>query len=286
VVLHHWVEHGLHMIMNKFPLQELYWPPGSQTAIAQGDSDAHPQPPARLRADAHAAWAAAAQRIHDLGGTTGTEYASSPRSWHQGKQSHASGNSPFSWHYAALAVDISQTFYGDEGIVSERFRYVLENDGDKFRIWCMVVPQPGPAPDDPAQDRADPYVQYRNRNIRYRSPKPGVVRNQGQAADHQPLLTQNHTHDFRETAAPAGWYLDVTRVMEEEGMHRTPRHHDWQSVYKGWEWWHYEFHPPLPPGAHVVYFGDYLQLYGVHEYRLRNVNDGWPTHDDIEHTTS
>jgi hypothetical protein len=31
-------------------------------------------------------------------------------------------------------------------------------------------------------------------------------------------------------------------------------------------------------------FGDYLQMIGVHEYRLRHVGDGWPAHEDIEHT--
>ena len=51
---------------------------------------------------------------------------------------------------------------------------------------------------------------------------------------------------------------------------------------KGWESWHYQYEPGNPPGATGdPTFGEYLQLFGVHEARLRAV--GWSAHEDIDH---
>ena len=65
---------------------------------------------------------------------------------------------------------------------------------------------------------------------------------------------------------------------------RIRRHSNWLTEPKAWEWWHYQYDPPLPPGVTDLNFAEYLQLVGVHEYQLRNVaDDGWPAHEDVDH---
>jgi len=64
---------------------------------------------------------------------------------------------------------------------------------------------------------------------------------------------------------------------------RIPRHSDWHNNAKAWEWWHYQFQPPKPGWLRDDFnFGDCFQMIGVHEFRLRNVGDGWSAHEDIE----
>jgi hypothetical protein len=96
--------------------------------------------------------------------------------------------------------------------------------------------------------------------------------------------------EFALRAAPAGWYVDITGIMEAHGLTRISRKKNWKVNAKSWEWWHYQFQPLPPPAgspeegaAPALYFGDYLQLYGVHEYKLRNLADGWADHSDIEY---
>ncbi|MDC0712041.1 peptidoglycan-binding domain-containing protein [Stigmatella sp. ncwal1] len=259
LVLHAWVEKKLHMVMNKFELKELHWPPDSTTVIPSEGG------PAKLRQDAYDAWFEAATEIHRLGGYLGKTFASSPRGYRAGKLSHIKGNSPFSWHYSALGIDIDQAATSWDGTINPKtgVRFVLENDGAKFRVWCY----------------AD-------------SVSPGRVIKAESTVDTSPLFHQcGAKAEFAQVAAPVGWYVDISGVMEKHGMHRIPRKPNWKVNPKSWEWWHYEFHP-LPPlswpnkrGAKPLplYFGDYLQLYGVHEYTLRNIADGWIDHKDIEH---
>jgi hypothetical protein len=296
-VLRAWVDKGLHMVLNKFELKELHWPPNGTTPI-QSESG-----PAKLRRDAYDAWLAAARVIHDKGGTLGTRFASSPRTWKPGKLSSSKGNSPFSWHYSALAVDIDQAPASGDGTVSKNFRFVLEEDGIKFRIWCYADPQPA-VPANPADDTKDPYLQYRNRNIATKSVAPGKLIDSKLPADPNPLFHQcNPTSGFKKVAAPKGWYVDISRILEDNGVMRVQRHADWKTNAKGWEWWHYQFDPGLPPGITPLSvtssppnkkykgqqdpglptFGDCVQLYGIHEYHLRNLADGWVEHEDLEH---
>ena len=295
-VLHAWAEKGLHMVLNKFELKGLNWPPASATPIVNSDDNKA----AKIRLDAHTAWVKAATEIEKKGGTLAGPYASSPRHWTSGKPSSAAtsanANSAFSWHYSGLAIDISQSFASGDGTIhkeanakgEQKFRYVLENDGDKFRIWCWVMPQPA-APADATKDKDDDYVQYRNRNIRNRSAKPGKEVKAGQPSDTSPLFHQNGSGgSFAETAVPEGWYLDVTKIMGENNFARINRKASWKTNDKAWEFWHYQFEPPDPPGAEALpghkktlTFGDYLQLYGVHEYHLREKN--WSAHADVEH---
>ncbi|ADO68001.1 peptidoglycan-binding domain-containing protein [Stigmatella aurantiaca] len=287
LVLRAWVEKKLHMVVNKFELKELHWPPDSTTVIPSEGG------PAKLRKDAYEAWFKAATEIHRLGGYLGKTFASSPRGYRAGKLSHVKGNSPFSWHYSALGIDIDQAATSWDGTINPKtgVRFVLEEDGDKFRVWCYADPQP-PAPQDSSDDKKDPYLQYRNRNIATKSESPGRVIKAEGAVEASPLLHQcGPKADFAQVAAPAGWYVDISGVMEKHGMHRISRKTHWKVNSKSWEWWHYEFHPdpPLAWGAEsaadkaALSFGDYLQLYGVHEYKLRNVADGWIDHRDIEH---
>lgn len=284
MVLRAWVDKGLHMVVKKFELKKLHWPPESTTVLKSDGGGA-----ARLRSDAYDAWLAAAKDIYAKNGTLEGPYASSPRGWKGGKQP-GSGNSPYSWHYSALGVDINQEPASGDGSLStkasksgeQKFRYILENDGDKFRIWCWVVPQPA-VPADAKDDKKDPKLRYRNRNIIYKSVKPGTPKDPKAVSDPNPLFHQTSSgSSFNETAAPKGWYLDMTQILEDKGLKRIKRHGDWKANSKGWEWWHYQFEPGLPAGAvDSLQFGEYLQLFGVHEYLLRQA--GWPAHEDIEH---
>lgn len=88
--------------------------------------------------------------------------------------------------------------------------------------------------------------------------------------------------DVVDVTAKEGWYVDVTALMEKHEFERIPRHSDWLTNPKAWEYWHYQFVPALPPGATAQpTFGEYLQIYGVHELQLRAA--GWSSEDDIEH---
>jgi hypothetical protein len=276
IVLHRWVELGLHMVIKKFELKDLHWPPNSNDRVTNSDDRSG----AKLRSDAYEKWLSAATTIHSKDGTIAGPYASSPRSWKGGKKtsSHASA---FSWHYSALAVDLSQSFASSDGTVSDRFRYVLEEDGLKFRIWCWLVPQP-PPPANAAGDKTDSYVQYRNRNIKTKVnvTAENLKRDPDEEADSSPLGHMCKDHVAR--TVREGWYLDITKILEENNLKRINRHSDWLTNAKGWEWWHYQFHPGRPPGAEAdVSFGEYLQFFGIHEYFLRQ--KGWSKHSDFEH---
>ncbi|ADO68004.1 uncharacterized protein STAUR_0195 [Stigmatella aurantiaca DW4/3-1] len=100
------------------------------------------------------AWFKAATEIHRLGGYLGKTFASSPRGYRAGKLSHVKGNRPFSWHYSALGIDIDQAATSWDGTINPKtgVRFVLEEDGPKFRVWCYADPQP-PVPQDAADDK-------------------------------------------------------------------------------------------------------------------------------------
>jgi hypothetical protein len=254
--LHAWVAGNLHMVMAKYPLTILNWPPNGGEPIRNTAGSA------RLRSDAADAWLAAATDVFARGGTLEGGYASSPRPYTVGQMSSGSANSGYSWHYSGLAIDISEAFR----IMGHRSRqrYGLAADGDRFRIWCRVEPQP-PAPSssaEPAAPEPDPLMRYSDRDA--------------------PLqFLDGSAHEF---AAPDGWYLDLSAVMEAHGLMRIRRHSDWATNARAWEWWHYQFQPELPPGAEEdLGFGEYVQIFGVHEFKLRNQHDGWPNHEDIRH---
>ena len=101
-VLRAWVDKGLHMVIKKFELKELHWPPESETLLPSDAGGA-----AKLRSDAYDGWLKAAKDVYDKGGTLEGPYASSPRGWKGGKQP-GSGNSPYSWHYSGLGLDLNQ----------------------------------------------------------------------------------------------------------------------------------------------------------------------------------
>jgi hypothetical protein len=292
-VLRAWVDQGLHMVLKKFELKELHWPPDSTATIPSEGG------PARLRQDAYDAWLAAARIIHQKGGFLGKAFASSPRSYRGGKQSQSKGNSAFSWHYSALGIDVDQGPASWDGTINPTrgIRFVVEEEGNKFRIWCRAEPQP-PVPENPADDRQDPYLQYRNRNIVTKSVPPGRMIKATDPSEPNPLFHQcGKQASFAKVAAPAAWYVDVTRILEDNGMMRVSRHSDWKTNEKAWEWWHYQYQPAPPPMLLAksikplkpneippsLTFGDYLQLYGIHEHKLRVLGDGWPDHSDIEH---
>ncbi|MBI3725608.1 hypothetical protein HY251_16900 [bacterium] len=286
-VLHEWADKGYHMVLKKFELKELHWPPESGTPIALDPGGGA----AKLRSDAYDAWLEAAKDIYAQGGTIEGAYSSSPRGWKGGKNSSAKGNSAYSWHYSGLAVDVSQSPYAGDGTIGgSKFRYMLVEETDRFRIWCWADPQ-DPAPADPADDAADPVKQYRNRNIKTKHVEgtAGEAKKAGAPTDPNPLYgatTKKNAAgtDVESVAGKEGWYVDVSSILEDNKMMRIKRHSDWLTNAKGWEWWHYQFEPDPPPGADEdLVFGDYLQLYGVHEYRLRNASDGWPNHEDIDH---
>jgi hypothetical protein len=295
-VLHHWATHDLHMVIDKFELVQLDWPPGSGTPI-KIDKNTSSQV-AKLRKDAHDAWLAAAKEIFDKGGSIEGPYSSSPRGWRAGKLKNlgaGNGNSAYSWHYSGLAVDIGQHLATGDGTISNTHRHVREEDGSKFRLWCWVVPQPA-APADPADDKKDPLLQYRNRNIKALHRKDATasaVKDASKPSDPSPLYTArddtNAAHsDKVQVTVKEGWYVDCSAILEAHGMKRIPRHSDWLDHDKGWEWWHYQFEPDKPsPTADDLTFGDYLQLYGVHEYLLRTVpgeeSGAWSAHKDIDH---
>jgi hypothetical protein len=119
-------------------------------------------------------------------------------------------------------------------------------------------------------------------------PAAGMLKKGDAPFDPSPLYVVTHdvneagTHVVRVTA-PEGWYVNVTAVLEKSGFKRIRRHDDWLTNPKAWEWWHYQFEPPLLPGATALTFSDYLQLIGVHEYQLRSVSGGWPAHEDVDH---
>jgi len=285
-VLHAWAAGDLHMVINKFKLKDLHWPPdGSTPLTVDGTSTV-----AQLRSDAYDKWLTAARDISTKNASIEGDYSSSPRGWSAGKQSpapgHKNANSPYSWHYLALGVDISQGLMAGDGSISvpHKWRYILEEDSDRFRIWCWINPQPD-APEAAGDDKQDALVQYRNRNIKPRAnlnnPAKAIAKPK-EPSDASPL-GHIHPDGSTVTAAPTGWYADVTSVLETNDMMRIKRHSDWKTNAKAWEWWHYQFAPPKPAWLQDDFnFGDYFQMIGVHEYRLRNVGDGWPAHEDIE----
>lgn len=276
-VLHAWVDKKLHMVMKKFELKELHWPPDSTTVIINEPV----MKPAKLRADAYDAFLTAARSIYAKNGALGKRFASAPRFWTGGKPDPGAA-SPYSYHYTALAVDIDEGLMAGDGSIAinahHAWRYILEEEGLRFRLWCWVDPQP-PKPTELAHDGDDAYVKYRNRNIAAKSAKPGRRIKAADPTDPQPLF--HMTTSFTKVAAPEGWYLDLSKIMEENNFMRIPRHPDWKTNPKGWEWWHYQFNPPRPPGAAFdLTFGEYLQLFGVHEHKLRAA--GWSKHADIK----
>ena len=283
-VLHAWASGDLHMVINKFMLKELHWPPDSSTALTVDKTSTA----ARLRSDAYDQWLAAARDTNTKNASIEGDYSSSPRGWSAGKQSpapgHKNANSPYSWHYLALGVDISQGLMAGDGTVSRKWRYVLQDDTDRFRIWCWVDPQPD-APADAKDDTKDPLQQYRNRNIRNKANLSNLAHaiiDSKQPSDPSPL-GHIHPDGSTVTAALTGWYVDITSILENNKMKRIKRHSDWKTNAKAWEWWHYQFEPTKPAWLTADFnFGDYFQMIGVHEYRLRNVGDGWPAHEDIE----
>jgi hypothetical protein len=154
-----------------------------------------------------------------------------------------------------------------------------------------VVPQPG-KPTNPAEDyKKDDSLQYRNRNIKYKhergAPHPQVKASDPADADPLYFATSKADptgSDVKQVAAKEGWYVDITKILEANNLYRIPHHKNWVTHAKSWEWWHYQYKPPSPPGASGdPTFGEYLQIFGVHEYRLRQVRNGWSTHEDIEH---
>jgi hypothetical protein len=171
-----------------------------------------------------------------------------------------------------------------DGTVSRKWRYVLQDDTDRFRIWCWVDPQPD-APADAKDDTKDHLQQYRNRNIRNKANLSNLAHaiiDSKQPSDPSPL-GHIHPDGSTVTAALTGWYVDITSILENNKMMRIKRHSDWKTNAKAWEWWHYQFEPTKPAWLTADFnFGDYFQMIGVHEYRLRNVGDGWPAHEDIE----
>jgi len=280
--LHAWASRDLHMVLKKFALATLEWPPGSGTAIANSDGGS-----AQLRQDAQEAWLRAAQRAQGLGATLAGPYASSPRGWRGGKPKKAAA-SAYSWHYSGLAVDLGRPLQFGDGTLTDKAPYGLEKDGLQFRIWCWASPQP-PAPEAPSEDKADALKQYRNRNLRTKV-KKGSANEKKDAklpSDPAPLYLATVMRnaagtDVEDVTAKEGWYVDVTAILEAEGLKRINRRGSWLTDPEGWEWWHYQYEPALPPGAvDPPTFGEYLQLYGVHEALLRAVD--WSRHEDIEH---
>jgi hypothetical protein len=287
-VLHAWSAAGLHMVLNKFELKGLTWPPVGGSPIINAPSSSQ----AKLREDVYQAWLKAAQEIEKQGATLAGPYASSPRGWAVGKATKSSASS-WTFHYCAVAVDLCQDLLASDGGPTEKRPYGLEKDaGDpgKFKIWCRISPQP-PKPANPADDVKDPVKQYRNRNIRPKHNKtaPNEKVKPSDPADPNPLYFA--TKDIKPTgddvvdvAAKEGWYVNISEILEDSGLQRIYRHKNWLEDAQSWEWWHYQKEPPRPPGASAgLNFGECLQLFGVHEYRLRQLANGWSSHEDIEH---
>lgn len=284
--LHAWVEADLHMVIKKFELKTLNWPPNSNTPIKNSDGGS-----ARLRSDAYEAWLKAARQVEAHGGTLAGPYASSPRPYTAGLS--GSSASRFSWHYSCLAIDIAQIASGD-ATVSENWPYGREKDknqngDDVFRIWCWATPQP-PAPADPADDLKDPLKQYRNRNVRVKVARGSKIdKDPKQPSNTAPLYfatsdTNAAGNDVIDKTAREGWYVNISAILEGAGLKRIRRHKNWLTDPKAWEYWHYQYdsaNAPPPGGSAKPTFGEFLQLYGVHEYLLRHVH--WPLHEDIEH---
>lgn len=287
-VLHEWATKDLHMVIKKFPLVDLHWPPVGGRAIANAPSTTA----AHLREDAYAAWVAAAKDISRLNATIQGPYASSPRGWKGGRPRDDSG-SPFSWHYSGLAFDLSQALQMGDGTISPRSPYGLQKDGRKFVLWCWVDPQPD-KPANPRDDyKATDLRQYRNRNIKAKHDRGDarIFSKPELPADPTPLYFATSRKnsagtDVVDVTAREGWYVNVTAILESYGLKRIVRHeHNWLTNPRAWEWWHYQFEPDPPPGSvGTTTFGEYLQIHGVHEYLLRHVERGWPNHEDIEHS--
>ena len=142
---------------------------------------------------------------------------------------------------------------------------------------------------DPSGDTADSTKQYRNRNIKYKHLRgtPNRLVKPADPYDPSPLYFATTTvaaggGDVTHVAAKEGWYVDITSILEDNDLMRIPRHANWLTNHKSWEWWHYQYEPDPPPGATVdLNFGEYLQLFGVHELNLRT--HGWSAHEDIDH---
>ena len=117
------------MVLKKFALATLEWPPGSGTAIANSDRGS-----AQLRQDARRRRGCARPSgPRALGATLAGPYASSPRGWRGGKPKKAAA-SAYSWHYSGLAVDLGRPPQFGDGTRTDKAPHGLEKDGLRLRI--------------------------------------------------------------------------------------------------------------------------------------------------------
>jgi len=194
----------------------------------------------KLRADARAAWQAIMQSVSDAGGTLEGKYGDVFRSL---QKSSKVGTSLYSVHYCGRAVDIAQTLYG----VGKTKRYVAKKETiDSKTYWVLYCKT---ALQDGTQG-----AKIEKGEFKYITSFAG-----GAQAD-----------------VPAGYYINLTEMIEAGGFSRIKAQTGWESSYNKTEWWHFQFNADLQ-----ATFQDELELIGYDEKKIRAA--GWKTDAELDH---
>lgn len=148
------------------------------------------------------------------------------------------GASRHSFHYAGRAVDINQALAGGRG---QRYYVEKELQGSNvfWNIWCKTDAGKGTA------------VKAKEKNY----------------------------YDFyskKELAMPAGNYIDLTKMIQEDGkFERIRAQSGWEANGKKLEWWHFQY--CVDKQATIQ---DEIELIGISEAQLKQA--GW-TVKDMDH---
>jgi len=146
------------------------------------------------------------------------------------------GPSLFSLHYTGRAIDLNQSLAGGKG---QRYYVVKESvSGDVYwRIYCKTD----------KQDKSQGQMIGKSKNIKYYS-----------------------FWAKKEIPLPVGYYLDITKELDNAGFVRIKAHSNWKTNSKGTEWWHFHYNKDISET-----FQDEMELIGHDEATLRA--NGWDT---------
>ena len=188
----------------------------------------------KLRNDVAKAWSRLVSMIKSKGGTIDGPYGDTTRPLTYRKST--GGNSLFSFHYTGRAIDLNQGLAGGRG---QRYFVVKENlEGEVYwRIYCKTVKQDGTQGTQILKSKKINYYSFYNKT---------------------------------EYSLPEGYYLDITRLLQQSNFVRIKAHSNWQTNAKGMEWWHYHYNKDIQ-----ATFQDEMELIGNTEETLRR--QGWDT---------
>ncbi|MBL8217043.1 MAG: hypothetical protein JNK87_40360 [Bryobacterales bacterium] len=183
---------------------------------------------ATLREDVSDAWQSLATKIKGLGATIDGPYGDSKR--RLAKVTKV-GASSFSFHIVGRAVDLNQGLGGPPD-----HRYYVAKDfiatGNFWRIWCKAEKQDG------TQGK-----EFKKGELEYWS-----------------------FWGKTSQKAPAGWYIDLTTKITEDGkFERIKAHTGWEDNTNKSEWWHFQW-----VADKQATFEDECELIGITSKELKD----------------